>query len=81
MWAHGVQRGGTKGKRMAAARGAIYECSNGPDEFPPLVVVLMDGKVLGCQPVLSIQEGEVVLAEMMEGLTAMAAQNDSGAQI
>ena len=63
---------------MAAARGAIYECSSAPNDFPPLVVVLMDGKVIGCQPVLSIQEGEVVLAEMMDGLTAMAAQSDSG---
>lgn len=37
------------------------------DDFPPLVVVLMDGKVIGCQPVLSVQEGELVLAEMIAG--------------
>jgi hypothetical protein len=59
---------------MAVAKGAIYECSTAPGDFPPLVVVLMDGKVIGCQPVLSIQEGEAVLAEMMQGLTAMAAR-------
>ena len=61
---------------MAAAKGAIYECSTA-DDFPPLVVVLMDGKVIGCQPVLSVQEGELVLAEMMQGLTAMATRQDS----
>lgn len=48
-----------------------------PGDFPPLVVVLMDGKVIGCQPVLSIREGEAVLAEMIEGLTAMATRQDS----
>ncbi len=33
---------------MAVAKGAIYECSTAPGDFPPLVVVLMDGKVPTC---------------------------------
>lgn len=33
---------------MAVAKGAIYECSTASGDFPPLVVVLMDGKVIGC---------------------------------
>jgi len=62
---------------MAAAKGAVYAAPS-PD-FPPVVVVLMDGKIIGCQPVLSIKDGESVLAEMIDSLTAMATKEE-GAQ-
>jgi hypothetical protein len=65
---------------MAVAKSAIYECTSTPSDFPPLVVILMDGKAIGCQPVLFIQAGEAVLAEMMDGLSAMATREASSNQ-
>jgi hypothetical protein len=54
---------------MADATGIVYDPPR--TGFPHLVAVFIDGKLLNCEAVGSVAEGEAMLAEIMKEMPEM----------
>ncbi|BCG83366.1 MULTISPECIES: hypothetical protein [unclassified Mesorhizobium] len=61
---------------MANATGIIYDPPRAG--FPYLAAVFMDGKLLHCEPVASVAEGEAMLAEVMREMPEMVKKAQQG---
>ncbi|RWQ29761.1 MAG: hypothetical protein E5Y88_30085 [Mesorhizobium sp.] len=61
---------------MANATGIVYDPPRAG--FPHLVAVFMDGKLINCEAVASVAEGEAMLSEIMKEMPEMIKKAQEG---